>query len=72
MNTPKLYIWTYKAKVQGGRGFIRGRVEAPNDFQAEQEIKRNNLMVDAVLNVKIDRSVNARLYAFEPWQELAA
>ena len=24
MNTPKLYIWTYKAKVQGGRGFIRG------------------------------------------------
>lgn len=55
MNTPKLYIWTYKAKVQ-----------------AEQAIKRNNLMVDAVLNVKIDRSVNARLYAFEPWQELAA
>jgi len=49
MNTPKLYIWTYKAKVQGGRGFIRGRVEAPNGFQAEQEIKRNNLMVDAVL-----------------------
>ena len=72
MNTPKLYIWTYKAKAQGGRGFIRGRVEAPNGFQAEQAIKRNNLMVDAVLNVKIDRSVNARLHAFEPWQELAA
>ena len=72
MNTPKLYIWTYKAKVQGGRGFIRGRVEVSFCFYSDQEIKRNNLMVDAVLNVKIDRSVNARLYAFEPWQELAA
>ncbi len=72
MNTPNLYIWTYKAKVQGGRGFIRGRVEAPNGFQAEQAIKRNNLMVDAVLTVKIDRSVNARLHAFEPWQGVVA
>ena len=72
MNTPNLYIWTYKAKVQGGRGFIRGRVEAPNGFQAEQAIKRNNLMVDAVLNVKIDRSVNARLHAFKPWQGVVA
>ena len=72
MNTPKLYIWTYKAKVQGGRGFIHGRVEAPNGFQAEQAIKRNDLMVDAILKVKIDRSVNARLHAFEPWQGVAA
>ena len=42
MNTPKLYIWTYKAKVQGGRGFIRGRVEAPNDALSELEEEQSH------------------------------
>lgn len=71
MNTPNLYIWTYKAKVQGGRGFIRGRVESPNGFQAEQAIKRNNLMVDSIDKIKIDRSVNARVLPFEVWRGAA-
>ncbi|WOE32785.1 MULTISPECIES: hypothetical protein [unclassified Acinetobacter] len=71
MNTPKLYIWAYKAKVQGGRGFIRGRVEAPTGSHAEQAIKRNNLMVDSIDKIKIDRSVNARILPYEKWEGAA-
>ena len=71
MNTPKLYIWAYRAKVQGGRGFILGRVEAPTGFHAEQKIKANNLMVDEVLKIKVDRSANARIQPYEKWSDAA-
>jgi type II secretory pathway component PulF len=62
-----LYIWAYKAKVQGGRGFVTGRVEAPTYSHAEQAIKQNNLMVNEVQKITIDRSPNARQQKFEAW-----
>lgn len=63
-----LYIWNYKARVAGGRGFIKGRVEAPSYSHAEQAIKDNNLMVNSVAEIKLDRSPTARNQSYEAWQ----
>lgn len=62
-----LYIWKYTAKVQGGRGVIKGRVEAPNQSEAERRIKECNLMVDVIRSISIDRNKNARLNHFDKW-----
>lgn len=67
-----LYIWKYTAKVQGGRGVIKGRVEAPSHSAAERRIKECNLMVDSVKSISIDRSKNARLNNFDKWPEQTA
>ncbi|WP_347455663.1 hypothetical protein [Acinetobacter thermotolerans] len=67
-----LYIWAYKAKVQGGRGYVTGRVEAPTYSHAEQAIRADNLMVDQIESIKLDRSPNAReLNNYLPWQGAA-
>lgn len=63
----KTYIWKYSASVHGGKGKIKGRVKAPTFSEAETAVKENNLMVDAVSNLKLDRSPNARLHSFEKW-----
>ncbi|MEX5380568.1 hypothetical protein [Acinetobacter towneri] len=60
----KNYVWTYKAKVQGGRGYINGQVEAPTFSQAEQIVFDDNLLVDSV-ELKLCRNV-------KPTQEFAA
>jgi len=57
----KTYIWKYTATVHGGKGKIKGRVE----------VKENNLMVDEVSGLKLDRSPNARLHPFEKWGQAA-
>ena len=67
----KTYIWKYTATVHGGKGKIKGRVEAPTFSQAENAVKENNLMVDEVSGLKLDRSPNARLYSFEKWEQAA-
>ena len=60
----KNYVWAYKAKVQGGRGYITGQVEAPTYSQAEQLVIDDNLLVDSV-ELKLCRNV-------KPTQEFAA
>lgn len=62
-----LYIWKYTAKVPGGRGVIKGRVEAPSYSEAENRIKECNQMIAGIKNLAIDRSKNARLNHFEKW-----
>ena len=60
----KNYVWSYKAKVQGGRGCIPGPVEVPTFSQAEQIVFDDNLLVDSV-ELKLCRNV-------KPTQEFAA
>lgn len=40
------YIFLYTAKLQ--RGSIKGRIEAKNQFEAQQKVKNNNLLVESV------------------------
>ena len=51
----KKYVWSYKATVHGGKGLIKGRVEAATGFEAERLVKDDNLMVDSV-EVKLVRN----------------
>ena len=44
----KTYIWSYEATTVRGLGKLKGRVEAPNGYQAQIVVKQANLLINSV------------------------
>ncbi|MDC4361021.1 hypothetical protein NQ651_17710 [Acinetobacter baumannii] len=40
------YIFLYKAKLK--KGSINGRIEAKNQYEAQQKVMANNLLIESV------------------------
>ncbi|WP_227505523.1 hypothetical protein [Acinetobacter sp. A47] len=46
--TIKTYIWSYEATTVRGLGKVKGRVEAPNGYEAQIVVKQSNLMINSI------------------------
>ncbi|MFV5191560.1 hypothetical protein ACMXYY_05380 [Acinetobacter courvalinii] len=44
----KTYIWSYEAITVRGLGKLKGRVEAPNGYEAQIVVKQSNLLINSV------------------------
>lgn len=60
----KTYIWSYEATTVRGLGKAKGRVEAPNGYEAQIVVKQSNLMINTVTVKLLKNQEQARKEKF--------
>ncbi|ENU92956.1 hypothetical protein F971_01943 [Acinetobacter vivianii] len=60
----KNYIWSYEATTVRGLGKLKGRVEAPNGYEAQIIVKQSNLMINSVSVKMLKNQEQARKEKF--------